>query len=138
VFEIPVESEKARKKFINEINYEVKLHNDIWPDINLQTTDDTLDRYLMEDVPSEQDIVCLYYVNKNNVETCPQIQILIGNRPCRALIDTGCHCSIISEESYNEFKARVLDSLELPTQNVVLKSAFTGRTKRVKRQEYSV
>ena len=40
------------------------LRNDIWPDINLQKTDDTLDRYRKEDVPSEQDIVCLYYVNE--------------------------------------------------------------------------
>jgi hypothetical protein len=85
-------------------------------------------------MPSEQDTVCLYYVNENNVETCLQIQILIGTQPCRALIDTGCQCSIISEELYTDFKATGLDSLELPTQNVVLKSAFTGRTKRVKRQ----
>jgi len=48
---MPAESEKARKKFINEISGEVKSHNDILPDINLQTTDDTLDRYLKEDVP---------------------------------------------------------------------------------------
>jgi len=95
--EIPVESEKARKKIIDEINDD-KLHNDICPDVKLQTTDDTLDRYLKEDVPSEQDIVYLYYVNENNVETCPQIQILIGTQPCRALIGTGCQCSIISEE----------------------------------------
>ena len=86
MFEIPVESDKARKKFINEVKDEVKLHNNIWPDINFQTVDDTLDRYLKEDIPSEWDIVCLYYVNENNVETCPQIQILIGNQPCRALI----------------------------------------------------
>jgi hypothetical protein len=137
VFEIPVESEKAREKFINEIYDKVTLHNDIWPDINLQTTDDTLDRYLKEDVPSEQDFVCLHYVNKNNVETCPQIQLLIGNQPCRALTDTGCQCSIISEELYNKFKARGLHSLELPTQNVVLKSAFTSRTKRVRTQPSS-
>jgi hypothetical protein len=116
------------------MNDEVKLYNDIWPDIKLQTTDDTFDYYLKADVPSEQNIVCLYYVNENNVETCPQIRILIGNQPCRALIDTGCQCSIISEELYNEFKARGLDSLELPTQNVILTSVFTGRTKRVKRQ----
>ena len=68
------------------------------------------------------------------METCPQILILIGNQPCRASIETEFQCSIISEELYNEFKARGLDSLELPTQNIVLKNAFTGRTKRVKRQ----
>jgi len=58
VFEILVESKKARKKFINESNDEVKSYDDIWPDINLQTTD-TFDHYLKEDVPSEQDIVCI-------------------------------------------------------------------------------
>jgi len=68
------------------------------------------------------------------VETCPQVQILIENQPCRSLIDTGCQCSIISEDLYNKFKARGLHSLELPTQNVVSKSAFAGRTRRVRRQ----
>jgi len=34
-------------------------HKDIWPDTKLQTTDDTLDRYLKEDVPSKEDIVCI-------------------------------------------------------------------------------
>jgi hypothetical protein len=69
---------------------------------------------------------------ENNVETFPQIQILVRNQPCRALIHTGCQCSVISEELYNDFKARGLHSLELPTQNLLLKSAFTSRTKRVK------
>jgi hypothetical protein len=59
---------------MNEINDEVKLHNDVWPDINFQTTDDTLDFYLKEAITSEQDLVCLCYVNENNVETCTQIQ----------------------------------------------------------------
>ena len=90
MFEIPVESDKAGKKFINEINEEVKSHNDSWPSINLQTTDNRINCYLKEDVPSEQGIVWLYYVNENNVETCPQIKILIGKQTCRALIDTGC------------------------------------------------
>jgi hypothetical protein len=62
VFKVPAESKKARKKFKNELNDEVKLP--IWPYIRLQTTDDTLDHYLKEDVPSEQGIVCLYYVNE--------------------------------------------------------------------------
>jgi hypothetical protein len=40
----------------------------------------------------------------------------------------------MSEELYSECKARRADWLELPTQNVLLKSAFTGKTKMVKRQ----
>ena len=89
VFGIPVESEKCRRKFINEIHDEFKSHNDSWPSINSQTTDNIINCYLKEDVPSEQDIVWLYYVNENIVETCLQIQILIGHQTCRALIDTG-------------------------------------------------
>ena len=91
----PVESEKARKKFINEINDEVKLYDDIWPDKVANNRRHT--RLLSKDVASEQHIICLYYVNENNVETCPQIPMLKGNQPCRALIDIGCQRSIISE-----------------------------------------
>ena len=133
MFEDQVESDKARKNFPIEINDERALHNDSWLDMNSQTTDLGINWHSREDIPSEQDTVWLYYVNENNVETCPQIKILIGDKPCRALTDTGCQCSIISE-LYSEYKARGLKSLELPTQNMVLKSAFTGRTKRVKRQ----
>ena len=57
------------KEFINEINDGVKSHNDSWPSINFQTTDNMLNCYLQEDVPLEQDIVWLYYVNENTVET---------------------------------------------------------------------
>jgi Retroviral aspartyl protease. len=79
----------------------------------LQTTDDKLHCYVKYDVPPEEDIVCLYCVNEKYVETRPQIQILIGKEPCRALIDTGCQCSIISEELYNDFKARGLGILKI-------------------------
>jgi hypothetical protein len=68
MLKIPVESNKAQKKIINEINDEVKLHNDIWPDINF-LTDNRFDCHVKEDVPSKQDIVCSYYVYGNNVET---------------------------------------------------------------------
>jgi hypothetical protein len=87
-----------------------------------------------KNVPSGEDVICLYYVNEDNVETCPQIRITIGKEKCKALIDTGCQCSVMSEELYEELKTNGLDSLELPTQNVVLKSAFTGKTKKIRRQ----
>ena len=129
-----VESDKAQKKSMDKLAGEIKLHDNIWPDLKSEITDIRLDSNIRGDVLSEQDLVCLYYVNENNVEACPQIHVVIGNQLCTALIDTGCQCSIISEELYSELKTKGLNSLELPTQNVVLKSAFTGRTKRVKRQ----
>jgi hypothetical protein len=102
--------------------------------IDVRTTESLHDYNLKADVPSEQDTICLYYINEHNVETCPKIKILIENQQCRALIDTGCQCPIVAVELYNDFKAGGLDSLELPTQNFVWESAFTVRTKRVKRQ----
>jgi hypothetical protein len=78
--------------------------------------------------------MCIYQINENNVETCPQILVYLGNRLHRALSDTGCQCSIISEDLYKELKAEGANWLELPTQNIVLKSAFTGKTQRVNRQ----
>jgi hypothetical protein len=79
----------------------VTLHSDIWPDINLQT-DDTLDRYLNEDVPQNRILFVCIMLMKTMWKPCPQIQILIENQPCRALIDTGCQCSIISEVTNTE------------------------------------
>ena len=43
-----------------------------------------------------------------------------------------CATAVPSEVLYSEFKARGQNSLELPTQNVVLKSSFTGRTKEIR------
>jgi hypothetical protein len=40
---------------MNDIKDEVKLYNDIWPDIKFQNQI----RVLNEDVPSERDIVCI-------------------------------------------------------------------------------
>ena len=54
MFEISAESDKVRKKFINEVDDEVKQINDIWPNINLQTTDNKFECYLKEDYPQNR------------------------------------------------------------------------------------
>jgi hypothetical protein len=38
-----------------------------------------------EDIPKEKDIICLYYVNDRNAESCPQAEILINSQLCTAL-----------------------------------------------------
>jgi hypothetical protein len=107
VFKDGVESDRARNKNINEINNEMYTENELWPTIWLQTSEDVNGCYLNVVMPSEQDVICLCYINENNVETCPQIPMVIGNQHHRALIDTGCQCSIIAEELYNDLKAKV-------------------------------
>jgi hypothetical protein len=105
VFKNSLESDRGRSSIIDEINGEIKSHNELWPDVWLRTTEHLNSCYLNEDVPSEQDIISLCYINENNVETCQQIPIMIGSQQFRALIDTGCQCSIIAGELYNDFKA---------------------------------
>jgi transposase InsO family protein len=118
----------------NDDNENHRLLDELQPSENKEIRSRYLNNQVKREVPSGWDYVCLYYINENNLETCPQIQIVLENKSCIALIDTGCQCSIISEEMYNQFKTMGANWLELPTQNVILKSAFTGKTQRVKRQ----
>jgi hypothetical protein len=112
VFKDGVESDRARNNNINKINNEMYTDNELGPPICLRTNEEVNGCYLNVDMPSEQDIICLSYINENNVETCPQIPMVIGNQHHRALIDTGCQCSIIAEELYNDHKAKADPTVE--------------------------
>jgi hypothetical protein len=68
VFTIPGEPDKAQKQDIDQIDEEIKSHNYIWPNINLGMTGYGHSCQAEEEGPSEQDIVCLYYVNENTVK----------------------------------------------------------------------
>jgi hypothetical protein len=133
VSETPGEFKMAHNQD-NEDNENPKLLDELQAIEDKGIRSQYLGNQVKREIPSGWDDVCLYYVNENNLETCPQIQIVLENKSCKALIDTGCQCSIISEEMYSEFKTMEANWLELPTQNVILKSAFTGKTQRVKRQ----
>jgi hypothetical protein len=101
VSEPQTEVERAHNR-TSEVNNNVVLPEEIWPTGGDHSRDDQVQVV----TPSGWDNVCLYHVNENNVETCPQIQIYLGNQPRRALIDTGCQCSIISEEMRRELSPR--------------------------------
>ena len=85
---------------------------------------------------AEDDVIYLHYVNQQNVESCPQVNFLIGAHPYSAVLDTGCEASIMSKRLYSELKSKGIESLELPTQNLVLVGAFSGKEQRVKKQVY--
>jgi hypothetical protein len=81
-------------------------------------------------------MVYLHFVNQNNLESSPQVKFMLGSQQYSAILDTGCEASIISESMYRELKAKGVESLELPTQNVVLVGAFNGKEQRVRKQVY--
>ena len=86
------------------------------------------------DQPTPLDVIYNYYVNKDNIETCPQINFLVGKQQCQGIIDTGCQTSIISEDMFIELISKGVPSLQLPAQHVMLVSAFGGKSKRIRRQ----
>src|SRR5215510_4582257 len=90
----------------------------------------------VENLDAEEDVIYLHYVNQQNVESCPQVNFFIGTHPYSAVLDTGCEASIMSERLYSELKSRGIESLELPTQNLVLVGAFGRKEQRVKKHVY--
>jgi len=85
---------------------------------------------------SEYDMVYPNYVNEQNLGSCPQAKFLIGSHQYSAVLDTGCEASILSEQLYNELKLNGVESLELPTKNVVLVEAFNRKAHRVRKQVF--
>jgi hypothetical protein len=70
----------------------------------------------------------------NIIETCPQINFLVGRQQCQGIIDTGCQTSIVSENMFNELTSNGVPSLQLPAQHVMLVSALGGKSKRIRKQ----
>lgn len=63
------------------------------------------------------------------------MKFFIGSHQYSAVLDRGCEASILSEQFYNELKAKGVKSLELPTQNILV-GAFSRNAHRVRRQVF--
>jgi len=74
------------------------------------------------------------YIAESRRHECPKLQIKIPGEEIQALIDTGCEMSILNESLYNKLRHAGLQCLELPTQHVNLVSAFSNKSKTVKKQ----
>jgi hypothetical protein len=96
-----------------------------------------MDHNVAEEITvSEDDFIYLHYINEQNLGNSPQVKFHIGSQQYSAVVDTGCEASILSEPLYNELKAKGVESLELPTQNVVLVGAFSRKAHRVRKQVF--
>jgi len=118
----------------HEINKKFGLHNIIETASACRGTEDFENINSQKDIPREVDVICLYFVNERNVESCPQIKILIENQLCTALTGTKCQCPVISEDLRNELKTKGLSSFKQPIQNIVLQIVFPDKAKRERRQ----
>jgi hypothetical protein len=69
------------------------------------------------------------------LQICPHIDVF-GDKVVKFVLDSGAQCSIISERVYCELLKAGINSMELPAQKVVLRKAFGGRSRRVRKQAY--
>jgi predicted aspartyl protease len=73
-------------------------------------------------------------LSEREAVTCPQIQVNVGSRHIRALIDSGSECSLINAELLQQLVDEGLDILSLPISGCVIKGAFESRFQRIKSQ----
>ena len=85
-------------------------------------------------MPDNDEILYMFYINEKKLNSCPRVQICIGNQRIPAVIDTGSQISLLSEELYHELRSEGMKGLELAVQNAVLVSAFGNKSKRIRVQ----
>jgi len=82
--------------------------------------------------------VTTYFINDENTKTFPHIDITIGNRNVKAVIDTGSEIRLITEDLYAHLLSQILEMLELKLQSTVLVTAVGSRSRRIKKQVYFI
>ena len=80
--------------------------------------------------------VMTYFINEENMKNCPHIDIKIGNRNVKGVIDTGSEINLITEDLYAHLLSQGIEMLELKLQSTVLITAFGNRSRRIKKQVY--
>jgi hypothetical protein len=82
-------------------------------------------------MPDNDEILYMFNVNEEKLNSCPRVPIYIGNQHIPAVIDTGSYISFLTEELYYKLRSEGVEGLELGVQNGVLVSAFGNKTKRI-------
>ena len=80
--------------------------------------------------------VTTYFINDENTKNGPHIDIKIGDRNVKGVIDMGSEISLITEDLYAQLLSQGIEMLELKLQSTVLVTAFGSRSRRIKKQVY--
>ena len=80
--------------------------------------------------------VTTYFINDENTKNGPHIDIKIGDRNVKGVIDMGSEISLITEDLYAQLLSQGIEMLELNLQSTELVTAFGSRSRRIKKQVY--
>jgi hypothetical protein len=103
---------------------------------HLRVSEENLELRLLEhNVQNPNDAVHFFFINENNLQGCSRVKVSIGKHELAAILDCGSQTSLITEELYNKLISNGIESLEMPTQNDVLVSAFGNRTQGLRNRQ---
>ena len=64
-----------------------------------------------ECTPDKDEILYMFYIHEEKLNSCPRVLICIGNKCVPAVLDTGSQISLLTEELYHELKSEGVEGL---------------------------
>jgi hypothetical protein len=72
-------------------------------------------------------------LSKTELLTCPRVEVNVGNKIVKALIDSGSECNLINAE-LQQLVDEGLEMLSLPISGCIIQGAFQSRAQRLRNQ----
>lgn len=90
-------------------------------------------RSVEHSVQNPNDLVHFFFINKNNLQGCSHVRVIIGNHEMAAILDCESQTSFITEGLYNKLISNKL-RVSKCQYGMLFVSAFGNRTRRIKNQ----
>jgi hypothetical protein len=74
------------------------------------------------------------FISKDKLKECSKVKFTIGREEVSSILDTGSELSLMSQELNSKLRDKGMNNLELPVQNINLVSAFSDKSRKVKKQ----
>jgi hypothetical protein len=74
------------------------------------------------------------FIAEDKVREFPKVKFKIGQEGIASILDTGSELILMSQELYCKLQDQGMNNLELPVQNINLVSAFSDKSRKVKKQ----
>jgi hypothetical protein len=68
-------------------------------------------KIIVDHIPDKNEMLYLFYVNKDKLNNCPQVPISTDNECILAVIDTVSQISLVKEEMYHNLRSEDMESL---------------------------
>ena len=88
---------------------------------------------IRDELINDQNFHCQDYLF-DELERCPVIKVLVWQRECKALLDSGSSCTCVNEKLIAKLKSEGIQMEEVPVKQTQLVTAGGGKTKKINSQ----